>query len=256
MRLLSYNMAQRPAAWQDVLAVDADVAMVQEVASTGDGGRGNGGRFQFHGEPWNDKQGDPSVVWKSAVVRTSDRVHVEWIHPHLAWVKPPDEERILVMSMYGRWRRSDSGTTIYADASVHDLISALSPYIVAEKGHRIIAAGDLNILYGYGENGSSYWKGRYDSVFARMAALGMVYMGPCAPNGRLAEPWPSELPQDSMCVPTYHTNRKSPAEATRQLDHVFVSRDLAHHVSVRALNGVEEWGRSDHCRVVVELGER
>jgi len=26
-------------------------------------------------------------------------------------------------------------------------------------------------------------------------------------------------------------------------------------ISVRALNGVEEWGKSDHCRVVIDVAE-
>ena len=29
----------------------------------------------------------------------------------------------------------------------------------------MLAAGDLNILYGYGENGSAYWAARYATVF-------------------------------------------------------------------------------------------
>jgi hypothetical protein len=57
-----------------------------------------------------------------------------------------------------------------------------------------------------------------------------------------------------MNVPTFHTNRQSIAEATRQLDFVFASRDIADQVRVRALNGVNEWGDSDHCRVAIEVG--
>ena len=34
----------------------------------------------------------------------------------------------------------------------------------------MLAAGDLNILYGYGENGSAYWAARYATVFDRMRA--------------------------------------------------------------------------------------
>jgi hypothetical protein len=35
-----------------------------------------------------------------------------------------------------------------------------------QRGHKIIAAGDLNVLYGYVEGGSQYWKARYDTVLS------------------------------------------------------------------------------------------
>jgi hypothetical protein len=55
-------------------------------------------------------------------------------------------------------------------------------------------------------------------------------------------------------VPTFHTNQQSIAGATRQLDFVFASMDIADQVRVRALNEVNEWGNSDHCRVEIEVG--
>lgn len=235
---------------------DVDVALLQEISqppseiST---------RVEVMGEPWKDVQGTPNVVWKSAVVRTSERVGVEFIRPHIARVTESGCEPIIVMSMYGQWKKphpSVGSPWIYADASVHALISELSGFIGSEKGHRIIAAGDLNCLYGYGEHGSAYWRKRYDTIFDRMEALGMRYMGPQAPNGRQAEPWPKELPRESKNVPTFHTIRSSPSGATRQLDHVFVSEPLVNSTTVRALNGVDEWGPSDHCRVMVEVEER
>ncbi len=97
------------------------------------------------------------------------------------------------------------------------------------------------------------FKDRHATVFERAEALGLVFVGPQAPNGRQADPWPSELPLDSRCVPTYYHNRQTPETATRQLDFVFVSRSLADGVTVRALNNVDEWGRSDHCRVLIDI---
>jgi hypothetical protein len=55
-------------------------------------------------------------------------------------------------------------------------------------------------------------------VFNRMAALGLSFVGPQAPNGRQAAPWPEELPQASKNVPTYYTSRLNSASATRQLN--------------------------------------
>ena len=113
----------------------------------------------------------------------------------------------------------------------------------------------MNILRGYGEYGSGYWAARYKTVFDRMESMGLPCIGPEYPNGRLADPWPDELPQESKNVPTFHHSRQSPETATRQLDHVLASTGLARSLKVSALNTPEEWGPSDHCRIEIELAE-
>ena len=142
---------------------------------------------------------------------------------------------------------------IFSDASAHRVVSDLSVLVGRESGHRILAAGDLNILHGHGERGSSYWASRYRTVFDRMEALGLPFVGPQAPHGRQADPWPRELPRDSKNVPTYHSNRQTPDTATRQLDFVFASRELEGSVRVWALNEPDQWGASDHCRLEIEV---
>ena len=87
-----------------------------------------------------------------------------------------------------------------------------------------------------------------------MDALGLAFVGPQAPNGRQAGPWPGELPPDSKNVPTYHSTRQTPETATRQLDFVFASKSLASSVTVRALNEPDRWGPSDHCVVEIVVG--
>lgn len=141
------------------------------------------------------------------------------------------------------------------DASVHRVISDLSLLIGKQNGHRIIAAGDLSVYYGYGEDKSGYWKGRYDTVFSRMKAIGLCFIGPQYPNGRLADPRPQNMPQDSNNVPTYCKSfRSNPEAAYDQLDYVFASKSMAKSVKVvRALNCPEEWGPSDHCRIEIEV---
>ena len=37
-------------------------------------------------------------------------------------------------------------------------------------------------------------------------------------------------------------------------DYVFASRGFHNSVKVRAMNGVEEWGASDHCRLLIKIG--
>lgn len=158
---------------------------------------------------------------------------------------------VTVASVYAAWEMSPAGRG-YADASAHRILSDLS-MLMGSSHHRLIVAGDWNILRGYGEDGNRYWKARYESVFDRADALGLRFVGPRAPDGRRADPWPTELPRESLCVPTFHHNRQRPATATRQLDFVFASKTIADHVHVRALNDPDDWGPSDHCRLVIDF---
>jgi hypothetical protein len=170
---------------------------------------------------------------------------------------PKTNEIITLISMYSVWERpavETESSWIYADASAHRLISDISALIGTQSGHKIIAAGDLNILYGYGERGSSYWAQRYETVFSRMEAIGLNFVGPQSPTGGIqADPHPTELPQNSRNVPTFRNNRNLPETAFRQLDFVFASKILQDRINVRALNSSDEWGESDHCRILIEI---
>ena len=141
-----------------------------------------------------------------------------------------DFESDIVASAYAAWERPvplTEGGSIYADASAHRLVSDLSALAGSQQGHRILVAGDWNILNGYGENGSPYWAVRYRTVFERLEAIGLQFMGPRQPHGVPASPPPGELPPDSRNVPTYRTNELDPTTGQRQLDFVFASADLA-----------------------------
>ena len=163
-------------------------------------------------------------------------------------------ETVTLASMYGGWDYSaDSRRVTYADAAVHRLLSDLAAVVTGPRGHKLIAAGDLNVLHRYGERGDPYWAARYATVFDRAEAMGLRFVGPQAPNGRQATPIPAELPAASLDVPTYHTRQQQPGGAARQLDFVFASSVLADRVSVTALNEVNNWGQSDHCRIEIEL---
>jgi hypothetical protein len=165
-----------------------------------------------------------------------------------------DQELFTIVSAYGAWESPPDGSDlIYADASSHRLLSDLSALVTGRRGERVLVAGDFNILRGYGEHGSKYWGRRYDAVFDRAEAMGLRFVGPQAPHGRQADPWPEELPSDSRNVPTFHHSRQTPQSATRQLDFVFATSDLVDRVSVRALNEPSEWGPSDHCRLAISV---
>lgn len=273
IKAVSWNIAHSSDRWDDVVAMDADVALLQEAPEPP---QHIAARTKMDAQPWRTEGGSSKRNWRAAVVKLSSRVQATWHEPKpikdaewrafavsrlgtlsAATVTAPGEEPLIFISMYSAWESPHTTTKSswdYADASAHRLISDLSVFIGQEKRHRIIAAGDLNILHGYGERGSPYWRARYETIFDRFSAIGLRFVGPQSPYGRQAEPWPEELPKDSMNVPTFHTAGQGIAGAARQLDFVFASEDIADQVRVRALNGVNEWGKSDHCRVEIEVG--
>ena len=201
-------------------------------------------------------------VWQPA----EDEVAVSGIGTiAAARVTPRDGsiEPFIAVSMYARWIGSHPSVKTawsfgYADSSVHQIISDLSAFIGHEnpQTHRILAAGDLNIAHGYGDGGDPYWEARYRTVFERMAATGLEFMGPQAPHGRQAETPATGEPADSRNVVTYYLPGKNPETASNnQLDYVFASRGFHEDITVRAMNSVEEWGASDHCRLLIKIAD-
>ena len=274
VKIISWNIARRANCWKHLLGLHADVALLQEAAEPPPE---IAERIEVDPAPWRMAGRDchRPRAWRAAVVKLADRVQVEWIEAKsidaaqigelavsrlgtlaAARVTAPDSEPIVCVSLYSPWttpHASTESSDIVSDASAHRIVSDLSAFIGRRRGHRIVAAGDLNVLYGHGEYGNAYWAGRYETVFTRMKALGLPFVGPQAPNGRQADPWPDELPRNSRNVPTYHTVRQTSATATRQLDFVFASEVLADSLTVRALNAPDQWGPSDHCCVEIEI---
>ena len=273
MKIISWNVAHRSQCWKRLLEMDADVALLQEAAEPPPE---IAERLDVNPAPWHTAGGDSARrAWRTAVVKLTDRVQVEWIEAKgiddagsgelavsrlgtisAAHVTPLGGQPFVCVSMYSPWTTPHASTDsswIVSDASAHRVVSDLSAFVGRESGHRIVAAGDLNILHGHGEHGSTYWARRYETVFMRMNAMGLLFVGPQAPNGRQADPWPDELPRTSRNVPTYHTNRQTPTTATRQLDFAFASDSFGDSLSVRALNSPEQWGPSDHCRLEIKI---
>lgn len=278
IRVVSWNIARRRAPWFALAEMarqgEADLALLQEA---GNPPGEIADRFRYE----NDAL-EPTLLdrWP-LVVRLSDRVEVDWFRQvpaqgrgcgdreievsgigtmAVARVVPCGraEEAFLAVSMYARWTRAHPSTTVkrpglHADISAHRILSDLQSYMDCPdpSRYRMLAAGDLNLCYGASEGS---WYERERAVWDRFQALGLEFLGPQLPNGRAASSTPPASPADTRDVPTYHTNRQTPAEADLQLDYAFASRGLHEDVAVRALNGVEEWGPSDHCRLLIEIG--
>ncbi|MCY4409661.1 MAG: hypothetical protein OXC27_04310 [Caldilineaceae bacterium] len=272
MKIISWNIAHSKDPWRYLLKSDADIALLQEASKPPSEVSQH---IEVDKDSWVTIDGGSHNKWRTAVVKLSKNVNVDWIEAKslsearvgefgvsqqgtlaAAIVTGGGGESLVVVSMYALWEGplafTNSGWS-FADGSAHRIASDLSAFIGRQRHHRIVAAGDSNILYGYGERGNLYWKQRYMTVFDRMEALGLPFAGPQSPNGRQACPWPEELPRESKNVPTFRYNRNDPKTATRQLDFVFASESLSESVSVRALNEVDQWGPSDHCQVEIEI---
>ena len=176
MKIVSWNIARRDEPWRWLLDMDADVALLQEARPPPPD---VAGRVEVDPADWVTAGPTPIRRWRAAVVRLSDRVTVEWIEGKpvaeagsgdlpisvpgtlaAAHVTPHGGKALIIASMYAQWLKPHSSTGsgwIFSDASAHQVVSDLSVFIGRQSGHRLLAAGDLNILHGHGEYGSSYW---------------------------------------------------------------------------------------------------
>ena len=287
IRFVCWNMGFKQASWRVLAGMDADVALVQEPcrAPADVAGRVDPGPAEhWDAATWNSEywQGRfPRLDDRVAkVVRLSDRVRLDWFRQvgPISTVKA-DEIAVsgigtiaaarvvtldgglaplIAVSMYARWFLPHPSTQSkwrvgYADGSAHRILSDLSAFIgdADPATHRILAAGDLNIVDGSQTGNPQDLEERSQGVFSRMDALGLALI---RLDGRYAEPRPAYLPPDTRNVPTFYTRgERLPAGATKQLDYVFASKGLHRGVSARALNGVADWGPSDHCRLVINV---
>ena len=284
---VSWNIAKRHEPWRQLLEMDADVALLQEagppppdVADRIDTGPVEHWDSHFWNSRWYEGRWPRLHDRWSMVVKLSDRVEVEWfkqVSPICATAEdeiavsgigtiaaarivPKDAPPFIAVSMYARWttphpHANSKWSVGYPDGSAHCIISDLSAFIGnTDPGtHRILAAGDLNMTFGATDDGPQALTARVRTVTDRMDALGMELLGPRYPAGRRASPTPRVLPPDTLNVPTFCPRGHDPATAQHQLDYAFASRGFHDRVSVGAMNSVEEWGASDHCRLRIEV---
>ena len=287
-RVVNWNVAKRHAPWRELVEMDVDVALLQEAGNcptdvvdrVDTGPDASWDAHRWNSDWWQGRWPRLFDRW-SKVVKLSNSVDVEWfkqVSP-IGWVSddeiavsgigtiaaarvaPASAEPFVVVSMYARWLSPHPSThskwgTGYSDGSAHRIISDLSAFIGSTDPatHRILAAGDLNTFYGATDDNRLVLAARDRTVFERMNALGLEFLGPQAPEGGLqADPTPPGLPTDTRNVPTFYAAGQKPDAAANQLDYVFASRGFHEQVTVRALNSPDEWGSSDHCRILIEI---
>lgn len=285
IRVVSWNIARRSEPWCELAEMgrkgDADIALLQEAGAP-PGDLVHPVRYEAD-DYWKNElyDGDPIYDRWCRVVQLSDRVDVEWFRPVPPISEPKEheigtsgigtiaaarvtprglsrDEAFIAVSMYARWMKPHPSTgsswgTGASDVSAHRILSDISAFI----GHRnparqrILAAGDLNMFYGATGRSLSL-PVREKTVWDRMTALGLEFLGPQGPDGgRLATDHP-DVPPDTGNVST-HAGRNGPKDADRQLDYAIASGGFHERIRVRALNGVDEWGSSDHCRLLIEI---
>ena len=90
----------------------------------------------------------------------------------------------------------------YSDGTAHRIISDLSAFIgnADPSTHRILAAGDLNLIYGSKTGDPQALDERGSGVFERMETIGLELVGPRYPAGRKAALPPRYLPPDTRNV--------------------------------------------------------
>ena len=284
IKLVSWNIGKREKPWRDLVRMardgEADVALLQEAASP-PGDLVDCVEYA-DGVFWNRQLYDRWPL----VVQLSDRVKVEpyrQVPPiselggdaigvsgigtiAAARVVPlgVEDEAFVAVSMYARWLKPHQSTKSSwsvgcSDASAHRIISDLSAFIGHRDPakHRVLAAGDLNMFYGATGSRLSLPE-RERTVWDRMQVLGLEFLGPQVPHGRSGNSAPDDVPSGTKNVPTYYSPGGRPETAVNQFDYAFASRGFHRNVSVRAMNGLKEWGPSDHCRlmIAIETGAR
>ena len=167
IRLVSWNIARRADAWQYLLVSDVDVGLLQEAKPPP---LGLAKHVEVDPAPWTTVGSSANRPWRAAVAKLSKRVQIRpWSLTSITEARsrdlavglpgtlavadmtlPSTGEVVTLASLYGAWEEPVSSVRsswIYADASVHRLISDVSVLIGRQRGHKIIVAGDLNVLY-------------------------------------------------------------------------------------------------------------
>ncbi len=264
MKIVCWNMAHSRRSWDALVQMaDVDIALLQEASRVPDGLHQ---RVDVDHRLWPERH-VASLGYPSVVARLSDRVGVkfiktgpmgdhfshdfytsEWGTLGPAIVTPIDgDESFILVSMAAAYnaftQESGSPSRRECIGSVHRLISDLSRLVGRQS--RVIAAGDWAINPGWSAYPTSVWNQReafhFRTAFDRMQALGFRLI---VPEGRRS---------DRGDVVTFSTMGSTPAQARTQADYVFATENIADRVSVHALNHPDDWGPSDHCRLVIDF---
>ena len=80
VKMIAWNIARREDAWRFLLDTDADIALLQEAAEPPDDVTGS---LDIDPAPWQTPGVDKNRPWRTAIVKLSDRVGVNWLEQFL-----------------------------------------------------------------------------------------------------------------------------------------------------------------------------
>jgi exonuclease III len=158
---------------------------------------------------------------------------------------------LIVISAYGVIDRG------YAEATVHRILSDITPLLDERKGRGILLAGDLNITTQWSAKHKSFLRGRHEecfrrdrNLFERFTALGLHNLV------TRAQPTPLEGCDCNLGAACRHvrTQRHERSRFPWQNDYIFVTADLLERrPKCEVLDEEAAWRLSGHCPIVVQI---
>lgn len=148
IRLVSWNMARRRAAWAGLEGLAADVGLLQEAGRPSLDWAPN--VAPDAGDSWETAGLGSSLSWRTAVARLSDRVELrpratltmenatsadDWIVSRAGSISAADvitdgHVAFTAISVYAAWESNIGPGRGYADGTAHRILSDLSPLLV------------------------------------------------------------------------------------------------------------------------------
>ena len=270
MKIVCWNMAHSRKAWDALVQMeDVDIALLQESSRVPEDLRN---RVAVDDKLWDDHRLWPgrhmaALGYPSVVARLSDRVSVrfiasgptgdafshdfytsEWGTLGAAIVSPIDEdESLIVVSMAPTPTLSHASRARRVAASPSARCIGCSPIFRAWSAARV-ASSPRAI-------GSSTQAGVLIRLRSGTNARHCISRRPSTGCRRwaFAQVMPEGRRSDRGDVVTFRSIGATPAEAWAQADYVFATENIADRVSACALNSPEDWGPSDHCRLVIDF---
>jgi len=161
------------------------------------------------------------------------------------------DDPLVVVSAYGVIDRG------YADATVHRILSDLTPLLDEQRAARVIIAGDLNITTQWSAKHKGVLRGRHveclrrdANLIDRFSALGLHNVV------ERQGPNPLEGCECTLGAECRHvqTQRHEASVFPWQNDYVFVTEDLlAQKPTVEVFDHDSAWRLSSHCPIVVNF---
>lgn len=242
MKIVSWNMQNKKESWRFLVDQhqETDFAFVQEACTPTRYVRDRAAHWDIPYERWQVRP----KRYKQEILRIADDWTFHRLDRDLVGSLAPSDKALLTprfraAAMVGR--RGQPNVCLVCVASgpqqslrLADTVTAVRRTLSKAKLDPLmpmIVAGDLTTD-----------PCRTPLTFTDMAAIDMRHLGPHSPNF-ISKP-----------------HGETPETAHRRLNHVFVSEDLIDRVSVTALNKADKnlpdyWGPSDHCRILIEIGE-